>query len=130
MIAAYVLSCVLLVLAFQGLRIWPRTTEMTRELRAAFGVMTAKDMSDDEKEREIQARSIRVLGLTARLTLALVVTFAAAAAPVALAVWAGWLTWQGFLVFSIQPLVIVLTVIALAAWPKVQAGLTARFARG
>lgn len=120
MIAAYVFSCILLVLAFQGLRIWPRTTEMTRELRAAFGVMAARDMSDDEKEREIRTRSIRVFGLTARLTLALVVTFAAAAAPVAAAVWADWLTWEQFIVFSIQPLVIVLTVVALALWPRVQ----------
>ncbi|MDE1467572.1 hypothetical protein [Aurantiacibacter sp. D1-12] len=126
MIAAYVLSCILLVLAFQGLRVWPRTAEMTRELRTAFGVMAAKDMSDDEKEREIQTRSIRVLGLTARLTLALIVTFAAAAAPVAIAVWADWLTWESFLIFSIQPLVIVLTVVALALWPRVQS----RFARG
>ena len=129
MIAAYVISCILLVWAFQGLSIWPRTTNMTRELRAAFGVMAARDMSDDEKEREIQARSIRVLGLTAKLTLALALTFAAAAAPVALAVWADWLTWQGFLIFSIQPLVIVLTVLALSAWPSVQKGVQARFAR-
>ncbi len=129
MIAAYILSCILLVLVFSGLRIWPRTTAMTCELHEAFGVMAAKDMSDDEKAYEIQTRSIRVLRLTAQLTLALIVTFAAAAAPVAVAAWAGWLTWQSFVVFSIQPLVIVLTILALVAWPKVQQTVQARFSR-
>lgn len=129
MISAYVLSCILLVLAFQGLRIWPRTTEMTRELREAFGVMAAKGMSDDEKEAAIRKRSIRVLGLTTRLTLALVVTFTVAVLPVAIAVRFGWITFEEFLAFSIQPLVIVLTVVALAAWPKLQKGVSTRFSR-
>lgn len=126
MVLAYVLSCLLLVLAFQGLRIWPRTTEMTRELRDAFGVMAAKDLSDDEKEAAIQKGSIRVLGLTSKLTLALAATFGAAALPVALAELAGWLTWRDFLIFSVQPAVVVLTIVALGAWPYVQA----RFVRG
>ncbi|QZH75828.1 MAG: hypothetical protein JY451_04355 [Erythrobacter sp.] len=123
MIAAYILSCLLLVLAFQGLHVWPRTKAMTRELRGAFAVMTDKALSDDHKEAALRRRSIEVLGLTVRLTLVLIATFAAAALPVVLAQWAGWLTWQDFLVFSIQPLVVVATVAALALWPLLQSRL-------
>ncbi len=123
MIAAYVLSCVLLVLAFQRLHVWPRTTAMSRELRGAFAVMTDKGLNDDQKEAALRRRSVDVLGLTVRLTLVLIATFAAAALPVVLAQWAGWLTWQEFLVFSIQPLVLVATVVALALWPKLQSRL-------
>lgn len=123
MIAAYILSCLLLVLAFQRLDIWPRTTAMTRALREAFGVMTDKGLTDDEKEVALRRRSILVLGLTVRLTLALAATFAAAALPVALGQWAGWLNWREFLIFSIQPLVVVATIAALAVLPVLQARL-------
>lgn len=117
---AYVLSCIGLVLAFQRLHIWPRTTAMTRELRGAFAVMADKRLSDDEKEVALRRRSIEVLGMTATLTLALVATFAAAALPVMLTELVGWITWHGFLMFSIHPLVVVATVAGLAALPWVQ----------
>lgn len=128
MLAVYVLSCILLVLTFQGLHIWPRTTEMTRELRAGFGVMASKQLSDDEKEVALRNGSLRVLGLTAKLTLALVVVFAAATAPVAIAVWAGWMSWTGFLMFTIEPIVVIGTVAALGAYPRLQSWVRARFA--
>lgn len=124
MIAAYILSCLLLVLAFQHLHIWPRTTAMSRELRGAFVVMTDKTLGDDAKEAALRRLSLEVLGSTVKLTLALVATFAAAALPVVLAQWAGWLTWQGFLIFSIQPLVVVATIAALAAVPMLQSRLS------
>lgn len=112
MILAYAISCLLLAAAFAGLRVWPLTRSMAAQLRANFAVIGNKAMSDDEKERALRTGSLAVLRETVRLTAALAATCAAAAAPVVLAERAGWLTYQGFVVFSIQPLVVVATIAA------------------
>ena len=110
MILAYVLSCLLLAAAFLALRVWPQTRAMAGGLRANFAVIGDKSLSDDAKERALRTGSIAMLRATVKLTAALAATFAAAALPVWLGEKLGALSWQGFLWFSLEPLVIVLTI--------------------
>jgi hypothetical protein len=117
MILAYVASCLLLVLAFERLRIVALTRAMGRTARAAFGTIADRAMSDDEKELALRKDSLELLHRTTILTLALALLFALAALPVVLAERAGWLTYQSFLLFSIQPVVVIGTIAALGLLP-------------
>lgn len=126
MIIAYIISCLLLAATFYALHIWPQTTEMARMMRQAFATITDKALSDDEKEVAIQRQSIRLLVVTAKLTIGLAIVSAATVLPVALAEQAGLLTYEGFLLFSLEPLVIVLTILGFGAVPWLFGRLSAR----
>lgn len=130
MILAYIISCLLLAATFHALHIWPQTTDMTRMMRLAFATMTDSALSDDEKEVAIRRQSIKLLGITAKLTIGLAIVLVATILPVAVAERAGLLTYEGFLLFSLEPLVILLTVLGFCAVPWLFGRLNARKMNG
>jgi len=125
-IIAYVISCLLLAATFHALHIWSQTTDMARMMRLAFATLADRALNDDEKEVAIRRLSIQLLAVTAKLTVALAIVLAATALPVVLAAQAGMLTYEGFLLFSLEPLVILLTILALGAVPWLAKQLKAR----
>lgn len=116
MLLVYIASCILLGLAFHYLSITELTRRMLGQLRAAFAVITDKAMSDEQKEVALRSRSIEVLGTTTKLTLALIVVFGAAYLPIWLGEVAGEITFEGFIYYTIQPLVVVGTIAACVAY--------------
>ena len=116
MLLVYIISCVLLGMAFHYLRIAPQTRLMMMQMRSAFGVVGSKTMSDDEKEIALRKQSVEVLLTTTKLTAALIVVFALAYLPIWLGEMAGKITLTGFLYFSIQPWVVIGTVLACVAY--------------
>ncbi|WP_265570161.1 hypothetical protein [Sphingomicrobium nitratireducens] len=121
LLAAYVASCLLLVVAAERLRIIPLTRTLLARMREAFAVLRST-MSDEEKEKAVQRAALQLLIRTVTLSLALVVVFGAAAAPVILGDVRGWFSPTEFLSFTIHPLVVVGTIAVAAApwaWRKV-----------
>jgi len=116
MLLIYIASCILLGIAFHFLRIAPTTKRMLAQLRSAFAVISDKAMSDDDKERALRVRSVEVLGTTVKLTAALIAVFAAAYLPIWLGEISGTITFDAFIYYTIQPLVIVGTIVACAAY--------------
>lgn len=116
LLLAYIASCVLLGWTFVRFGIAPKTQAMVHEARSAVATVQDRELSDIEKERAVQRASITLLGQTAILTLALGVVFVAAALPVALGVLAGQFAWAEFGYFTIEPLVVIGTIISCIAW--------------
>lgn len=116
MLLIYIVSCILLGLTFHFLSIAPLTKRMLTQLRGAFAVVGDKAMSDEQKERALRSQSVEVLGTTFRLTIALIVVFAAAYLPIWLGEISGEITFEGFIYYTIQPLVIIGTIIACFAY--------------
>ncbi|WP_427967530.1 hypothetical protein [Altererythrobacter sp.] len=130
MILAYITSCLLLAATFHLLHIWPQTKQMTRMMRLAFATMFDKALSDDEKEVAIRRHSIRLLAVTVKLSVGLAVVLAACVLPVAIAEQAGLLTYEGFLLFSLEPLVVILTIVGFGSAPWLIGRLSARKMHG
>jgi sterol desaturase/sphingolipid hydroxylase (fatty acid hydroxylase superfamily) len=118
MILAYVASCVLLAITFVPLHVWSLTRRVAVRLQAAFAVIGDPKLSDEEKELALRKRSIEVLRDTVLLVAALAATLAAAMLPIYLGEAAGWFTYQEFLVFTVQPLVIILTITAFVGFER------------
>ena len=118
LLAAYIASCIALGWVFVRLDVWARTRVMLSDMATTLAVIRNPAMNDLEKERALQTGSIRLLGRVAVLTLALVATFGAAAAPVALGVWAKAFGWTDFLWFTLHPAVLGGTIVVCWAWAK------------
>ncbi len=109
----YGIAVLLFYIAFKALNIVGRTRDLMALFRGAFGVMSDKALTDSEKETLIRTEALRSMGETVKLVACLVGVLVCAAAPIILSDVAGLTTLQSIITFSLNPIVIVITVIGL-----------------
>lgn len=115
---AYGLACLLFYLAFKRLRVVGHTSALLKLFQSAAQVMSDKGLTDLEKETRIRAASIQSGKATLMLVLRLAAVPALAAVPVLVALQAGLFSLDDFVAFSLEPLVLVITVVVLVALDK------------
>lgn len=111
--AAYIAASLAFYLAFIKLELVGRTVRLMADFRAVAQVFVDPKLSDFEKERHIRGAAISTLGQSVGLVSRLVVVLAAAALPVLLTFAAG-LDLAAFMAFSLNPVVLIATMVALA----------------
>ncbi|WP_299321790.1 hypothetical protein [Parasphingopyxis sp.] len=116
MILAYAASCLLFALAFHNLRIIDKTRELLASLNASFRVISDRTMSDLEKEVAIRRGALRSGGDAVKLAFFFLVTAAAGALPVAAGLYANLYTFEAFLWFSLEPLVLIGTCVIFGGY--------------
>ncbi|WP_066553230.1 hypothetical protein [Croceicoccus bisphenolivorans] len=114
-LAAYIASCLLLAAAFVRLGVLPRTRKMLTGLNAAMAIVRDPAMDDLAKEKAVQQASVKLLGGTLLTTVLLALAFAVAAVPALAGAWSGAFSLEDFVVFSLRPDVLAMTIATFAA---------------
>jgi len=115
MLIVYAISCILFLAVFERLKLVASTRALFAGMRQAMGVMTNRELSDDEKEIAIQRHAVSALKGAVMLTVGLAATLFAAAIPPVAADWMGWIDLDAFVDFSLDPWVLLATVVIIGA---------------
>lgn len=113
--ALYVLACAIFYVAFVKLQVVGRTLALLAVFRSAALVMADRGLSDLEKEAHVRRAAVRSLAETLALAVRLMALVACAGLPVLLATQVGGVGLGQFAAFSLDPLVLLCTVLALLA---------------
>ena len=116
MLAVYSVSCILFLVLFERLHLVRQTRMLFAAMREAMGVVSNNALNDDDKEVAVQRHAVAALRGVIMLTVGLFATLMAAATPPLVSDWMGLIELDAFIDFSLNPWVLLATVVILGAF--------------